>query len=377
MNITFLIGNGFDLGLGLDTSYPDFIKWYLKQDISENAILQNFKEKIAQDLATWGDAELAFGQFPFSELGENVEENLRICVSDFQENLCEYLKMQGRRINEELIKPETCTLFRMGLITLLGMASNKFTVDMLSKIDFVEVNIINFNYTRAFDALFSMDTTMAKMDSLMNGKEITFPKIRGLPNVSFGRTIHAHGELSRPADLLFGVNDCSQIGDWKVAEMGEREGHLIKPAMAQEDESIFYNTSKEILEASDILALFGLSYGATDKIWWDEILDIVARDGIQVILCPYENPPMKARSFTEKKRIEFLEIERFLKHTKFQQDSSRDTLPKGKIKVVPHGPYPDLETQEECYCDPLHLNYFGRHYVKDFNREPIRTARQN
>lgn len=28
MNIVYLIGNGFDLSLGLKTSYSDFIRWY-------------------------------------------------------------------------------------------------------------------------------------------------------------------------------------------------------------------------------------------------------------------------------------------------------------------------------------------------------------
>ena len=30
LNITFLIGNGFDIGLGLKTRYKDFYKYYCK-----------------------------------------------------------------------------------------------------------------------------------------------------------------------------------------------------------------------------------------------------------------------------------------------------------------------------------------------------------
>ena len=32
MNITFLIGNGFDLNLGLATAYSDFVKYYKETD---------------------------------------------------------------------------------------------------------------------------------------------------------------------------------------------------------------------------------------------------------------------------------------------------------------------------------------------------------
>ena len=37
MNITFLIGNGFDLNLGLATAYSDFVKYYKETDAEKNA----------------------------------------------------------------------------------------------------------------------------------------------------------------------------------------------------------------------------------------------------------------------------------------------------------------------------------------------------
>ena len=50
-NVVFLIGNGFDLGLGLKTSYRDFIDFYLnkKEDDSllnsEKEIIRIFKDE--------------------------------------------------------------------------------------------------------------------------------------------------------------------------------------------------------------------------------------------------------------------------------------------------------------------------------------------
>lgn len=32
MNVTFLLGNGFDLNLGLSTSYKDFYSYYTKKE---------------------------------------------------------------------------------------------------------------------------------------------------------------------------------------------------------------------------------------------------------------------------------------------------------------------------------------------------------
>ena len=39
MNITFMIGNGFDLNIGLKTRYKDFILDYLKVDTKDDICL--------------------------------------------------------------------------------------------------------------------------------------------------------------------------------------------------------------------------------------------------------------------------------------------------------------------------------------------------
>lgn len=46
MNVTFLIGNGFDLNLGLATQYPDFLKEYLVDNPDDTAEIRTFKEDI-------------------------------------------------------------------------------------------------------------------------------------------------------------------------------------------------------------------------------------------------------------------------------------------------------------------------------------------
>ena len=62
MNITFLIGNGFDLNLGLNTGYKDFLKEYVR--IKSNVYyLDKFKEDILENFDTWASAEEAFGKY--------------------------------------------------------------------------------------------------------------------------------------------------------------------------------------------------------------------------------------------------------------------------------------------------------------------------
>lgn len=40
MKITFFIGNGYDINIGLKTAYPDFLKWYVQRLLTcENTYL--------------------------------------------------------------------------------------------------------------------------------------------------------------------------------------------------------------------------------------------------------------------------------------------------------------------------------------------------
>ena len=61
MNITYIIGNGFDFNLGLKTSYKSFLDYYLKRD-SGDRIIELFKDSIKQCNDLWSDVEIALGQ---------------------------------------------------------------------------------------------------------------------------------------------------------------------------------------------------------------------------------------------------------------------------------------------------------------------------
>jgi hypothetical protein len=49
MNITYLIGNGFDVNIGLKSSYADFYKSYVNNHLDNEAdVVTRFKNKISQ-----------------------------------------------------------------------------------------------------------------------------------------------------------------------------------------------------------------------------------------------------------------------------------------------------------------------------------------
>lgn len=50
MNITFMIGNGFDLHLGMKTRFTDMYEGYI-QSPSEDIVIQRFKEDLKESPA--------------------------------------------------------------------------------------------------------------------------------------------------------------------------------------------------------------------------------------------------------------------------------------------------------------------------------------
>ena len=68
MNVTFLIGNGFDLNLKLNTRYSDFYKYYIENDPKDL-----LSKSIKDDYEMWSDLEVGLGEF-LSNIDESQTE---------------------------------------------------------------------------------------------------------------------------------------------------------------------------------------------------------------------------------------------------------------------------------------------------------------
>ena len=66
MRYVIMIGNGFDIGLGLKTSYRDFIDAYIQMEC-DNENIAWMRAQMSEDPRQWSDAEMAFGKLNFSE----------------------------------------------------------------------------------------------------------------------------------------------------------------------------------------------------------------------------------------------------------------------------------------------------------------------
>ena len=109
MNVVFLLGNGFDLQLGLKTRYEDFYEYYRLRP-STNELTAHLKEHINDYLegkknrlldVNWEDLEIALGKYT-KEL--KSYEELKTVYLDVNRELMAYLRRQEKQfIRDEKI----------------------------------------------------------------------------------------------------------------------------------------------------------------------------------------------------------------------------------------------------------------------------------
>ena len=171
-NNLIIIGNGFDLNLGMKTSYRDFLKYYTTQkESNDNFLIKYINHKKlnseSKSEENWYDIEYLLGEYS----KDNPNDEIREEFIHLKNHLNEYLKNEDKRIIE--------------LNNFDYTFSEQFLRLFFSKLDFTQ--FISFNYTNIlFRIIYNF-----------------------LPTSSFPNLIHQiHGKLGIDGEnIVFGVND--------------------------------------------------------------------------------------------------------------------------------------------------------------------------
>ena len=262
MNIVFLIGNGFDISLGLKTSYRDFAKYYV-QEPSFHPSIEKLKKEIEKSLKEenkddnkWSDFELAFGEYTKKLSGE---QEFDIVYDDILMMLQAYLLEEKKRFDKDsqryslnVKKISNSLIYPDSFLREERQFSRLF-----QKADSININIINFNYT----------TTIDDFIKVIRGPYLT--RIRSV--VKVGNVHHIHGTLDKT--MLFGVNDPSQIANTAFQNSSIISSELAKPNFNQRLGYGVDEICAELINNADLICVYGMSIGDTDKCWWENICE--------------------------------------------------------------------------------------------------------
>jgi len=308
MNITWIIGNGFDIRCGLETTYKHFYDWIEKTGKidSDNDIYRTIKEKRID----WSYFEKKLGEYS-KELSDDkidlFENNLEILISD----LVEYLYSEENRIEEtklgnldsffasitsfpKYLRNADCQALEIKKNFHKGERSYNTGVFEGNMIP-VNVSYISFNYTNTFQKYWN--TLKPSSVPINNDIKLNF-------NYRFGDGCNLHNTLQ--TGMVLGcdnVNQCNPMA----------ENLLVKPVINENTGELNDDMAMEMIEETDIFILFGTSIGETDKTWWREIADRCLDPKCRIIIFNYNETFNKSNTLqTIRTKNSF--IEHFLSH---------------------------------------------------------------
>lgn len=326
MEITFLLGNGFDIQCGLKTSYLDFYKYILKKKYSIDLTKEIDKEpalkidniiyseiyKSKDKIENWADLELQLGVFTkrlkkrLNELDQDVQKIANKFLDDFEilrEDLNEYLKYI--QIQDEIEISEDFS-------DILSTTMDKFFENLFSR-EYDEVNnmlnansnshfqyyFISFNYTNSLEKIIQNCSVLSKKNSF-NSSSVS--------QIVYKKIINVHGVIDK--FLTLGVNDETQLATdfFDMSDLND----LIKPKSLENNREYMRRDAENLIDNSDIIVIFGMSIGSTDKHWWEKIAySLMNSKNKKLIIHLYEKTPSflsprKARIRRESKENDFL-----------------------------------------------------------------------
>ena len=151
MNILFIIGNGFDMHLGMKTQYADFYPEYIKSK-NENKIIKDLKDRIKNDYESWSCLETAIGH---DTKNLSSKDEVDVITEDVKRVLADYLNKEFERFDfdkfnkgklyEYLSYPERY-LETGSFENIRDFRSNRHSEEWIT-------NIVTFNYTYSLDRL--------------------------------------------------------------------------------------------------------------------------------------------------------------------------------------------------------------------------------
>ncbi|MHB9295922.1 hypothetical protein PilKf_01676 [Pillotina sp. SPG140] len=288
VNILFLIGNGFDINIGLNTRFTDVLKRYLDLK-SKNQHIEEFKTNIKNNIELWSSFEEQLGkytaQFDSEDVNANVS-NYRDCITDFIKVMIDYFLQEENRIDYNAMKQDIISVFQYSILEFFNRLDNapKRIISNMMNQALIKYNVINFNYTCVFDKCHEILKTEGK---LSEDKRYGNTVILGSSARYLGEVLHIHGALP-DNDLILGVDNIEQIANTEFKRNDKISDVIIKTTANYKLGNSNNETANILINNAQIICIFGISIGSTDKTWWKKIGTTIKNDtNKQLVLFKY------------------------------------------------------------------------------------------
>lgn len=317
MNIVYLIGNGFDLNLGMRTRYEDFYKDYLSRSENDSAIVRDFidfvKGRKEAGNENWSDMESALGEYfvkiKTAPMAIELYNHLKYSLSEYitnEEEMYKFDKDQKNVFFEYLKNPYLCN----GILPKERTEIYKY-IYMLSSENW-SIRLMTFNYTRTIENILgnSFSESPIQIGTHQTGGVIELSGIE-----------HIHGFTKER--MIFGVNDVSQIANDELKGVEEITNRYVKSDCNAICGLEHNEKCESWIRNANLICLFGLSFGKTDKKWWELIGETLKRPDCIVLLFGYGG-----KKFDGNQHVELYEAKKAIKDNFLSQTNLNENVKK-------------------------------------------------
>ncbi len=290
MRIAVLVGNGFDLSLGLETSPDAFLAEFVKENVHREDASDNRSaadshpgERLAKTIAVeglkaWSAYEEKIGEYSKEYSLENVEDYFDE-IDALQQFLTVWLSGEDERITEEFIKKNAGPCLK-------SLAKFQDALPVRQKEAISALYAAHKSEDRAFDILcFNYTSALRRMYDSLGGEGAALAGLSGNRAVRLGKFIYVHDSLKGVP--VTGVNDVEQIANPDIAGDSRACSLLIKgeiqsSVLHKNDDSL----GLSIIATAKLIVVFGMSFGKCDRRWWEKVLGRMRADK-EVLLVLY------------------------------------------------------------------------------------------
>ena len=275
MRILYLIGNGFDINAGLDTSARGFVEKFFKHlEQREREATEHDRKlpdgvgimlrSMRKDIDSWGDFEIALGALTEElDAADDPIGAFREAYYEFHDFFSTVIVGENERAKRADIDRGTAESFRRGCLNLFSDVMSTEEREKLRsayKKGQWDFDFITFNYTCLLDRLVQAGTQVGLNNPFGNATTLIQP-------------LHVHGQLSDDWGILIGVDNQSQIKGATCRGSESVSRLLVKPfsnnrmGMRRDEDAV------SRIRSADMIAVYGMSLGQSDAKWWKEIAD--------------------------------------------------------------------------------------------------------
>lgn len=286
-NVAVMVGNGFDLKAGLDTSARSFVESFVERygsgrrdpwDTPAARLCQRIRE---DGIGTWCDFERRIGEYSPSaiEVGDDARASEYVAAkAALDGHLGEYVKAQDERVDDAFVSANAkrcANSLANWLASLTGRDVDAFLQGLSLPVEFY-YDVLCFNYTSALESLLSpylgrlLEPSVAASSGSVKHRLNSFS--------------YVHGTVAGAP--VCGVDNPGQIRDVALRGLPEVVDTTVKPSIQAMMGSNQDRDAVARLANADVVLVFGMSLGVTDQRWWRIVCDSLKKSSSRrVVVC--------------------------------------------------------------------------------------------